>query len=370
MIIASAELREIRLALREPFRISSGTRQDRRILLLRLEAEGEVGWGECVVGEDPSYSYETTETAWHILTEFVLPGLVGREILGPDDALAHVSWIRGHPMALATVEMAVWDLQARVLEVPLWELLGASGRAVSVGVSLGLKDTNDELFRAIDGYLEEGYQRIKIKIKPGRDVDMLAQVRARFPTAQIMADANSAYTLSGDLARLKELDALGLLMIEQPLGAEDLIDHAALQRELITPICLDESIRSVGDVRLALALDATRIVNIKPGRVGGMASARAIHDVCRAREIPVWCGGMLETGIGRAFNVALAGLSGFTLPGDLSGSRRYWHEDIVEPEWVPVGGMMEPVAGPGIGVTPRLDRIAELTHRQQWFSSR
>jgi o-succinylbenzoate synthase len=368
MRIHSVELREIHLPLREPFAISSGSWSNRRILLLRLEGEGEVGWGECVAAEDPSYSYETTETAWHILTEHLLPGVVGRDIEGPNEILAHAPWVRGHRMAKAALEMGVWDLQAKVLGVPLWELLGASGAPVPVGVSIGLQPDDDTLFRKVEGYLEEGYRRIKVKIKPGRDLTMLEGLRQRFPEAPLMADANSAYTLH-DLPLLRAMDGLGLLMIEQPLGHEDLLDHATLQAELQTPICLDESIRSVEDLRLALHLDAGRIINIKPGRVGGLLEARAIHDLSRARGIPVWCGGMLESGIGRAFNVALAGLPGFTIAGDMSGSRRYWAEDIVTPEWEPTDGWMTPASGPGIGVVPRLDRIESLTQRLKRFPS-
>lgn len=362
MKVESAELREIRLPLREVFEISSGGRRDRRILLLTLRGEGAEGWGECVAGEDPGYSPETTETAWHVLTEYLLPGLAGREILSPDEVLAHTPWVRGHRMAKATVEMAAWDLLARSLEVPLWELLGASGEPVPVGVSVGLQPDDFALLRRVEEYLEEGYARIKIKIKPGRDVEMLRAVRDRFGDVPLMADANSAYTLA-DLPRLRELDGLALTMIEQPLGHEDVLDHARLQAELATPICLDESIRSVDDARLALHLGAARIVNVKAGRVGGLAPARAIHDLCRERGVPVWCGGMLESGIGRAFNVALAGLPGFTLPGDISGSRRYWARDVVDPEWVPVDGRMAPADGPGIGVRPALARIDEATHR-------
>ncbi|TVP48251.1 MAG: o-succinylbenzoate synthase [Gemmatimonadales bacterium] len=366
MKIDSVELREIRLPLREPFVTSSGRWHIRSILLVRVRGEGLEGWGECVAAEDPGYSYETSETAWHVLTEHLLPGLVGREVMGPGEVLDHAPHVRGHRMAKAAMEMAVWDLHARAVGVPLWEMLGGSGAPVPVGVSIGLQAGNDALLRKVEGYLEEGYRRIKVKVKPGRDVAMLRAVRDRFGDVPLMADANSAYTL-GDLPMLKEMDDLELLMIEQPLGHEDLLDHAALQAELRTPVCLDESIRSVGDVRLALHLDAGRIINIKPGRVGGLAESRAIHDVCREAGVPVWCGGMLESGIGRAFNVALAGLPGFTLPGDLSGSRRYWEEDIVSPEWEPVDGYMGPVDGPGIGVELRMDRIEALTRRRVEF---
>ncbi len=361
------ELREIRLPLREVFEISSGARQNRRILLLRVEGEGAVGWGECVAAEDPGYSYETTDTAWHVLTEFLLHPLVGHTMEGPEEILSPVSWVRGHPMAKAGIEMAVWDLHAKLLGAPLWELLGGKGDPVPVGVSVGLQPNDDDLLRKVEEHLSQGYARIKVKIKPGRDLAMLRKVRDRFPHILLMADANSAYTLD-DTPLLREMDDLELLMIEQPLGHEDLREHALLQQELRTPICLDESIRSVADARLALELDAGRIINIKPGRVGGLASSRAIHHLCRERKIPVWCGGMLESGIGRAHNLALATLPGFTLPGDISASRRYWEKDVVIPEFELRDGAMVPPEGPGIGVEPDLARIEDLTHRVRVFS--
>ncbi len=360
------ELREIRLPLREIFEISSGARQNRRVLLLRVESEGAVGWGECVAAEDPGYSYETTETAWHVLTDFLLPPLVGHEMGGPEEILEPVSWVRGHQMARAGIEMAIWDLHAKLLGMPLWEFLGGRGDPVEVGVSVGLQPDDDTLARKVEEYLTQGYARVKIKIKPGRDVAMLSRLRDRFPQTPLMADANSAYTLD-DLPLLKELDDLGLMMIEQPLGHEDLLEHSRLQSELKTPICLDESIRSVGDARLALELDSTRVVNIKPGRVGGHASSRAIHDLCREQGIPVWCGGMLESGVGRAHNLALATLPGFSLPGDISASRRYWKEDIVSPEFELEDGRMPLPQDPGIGVEPNLDRIEALTYRVETF---
>lgn len=360
------ELREIRLPLREVFEISSGARQNRRILLIRVEGEGAVGWGECVAAEDPGYSYETTDTAWHILTDFLLPPLVGHVMEGPEEILAPVAWIRGHRMAKAGVEMALWDLQAKLLGAPLWELLGGKGDPVPVGVSVGLQPNDDALLRKVEAHRAEGYARIKMKIKPGRDLDMLRKVRDRFPDVLLMADANSAYSLS-DTTLFREMDDLALTMIEQPLGHEDVREHALLQREIRTPICLDESIRSVEDARLALELEAARVINIKPGRVGGLASSKAIHDLCRDQDIPVWCGGMLESGVGRAHNLALATLPGFTLPGDISASRRYWEQDVVLPEFELQDGAMIPPEAPGIGVEPDLTRIEALTHRVRVF---
>ena len=368
MRIDRAVLRELPLRLKEFFEISSGGTQARRVLLLTVEADGVAGWSECVAGESPGYTYETTETAWHVLTRWLLPGLVGREV-GDGRDMHPVPWLRGHPMARAAVEMAGWDLEAKRRDVPLAALVGGETSAVPVGVSIGLQKSNAVLLAKVEGYLTEGYRKIKIKIKPGRDVEMLRAVRDRFPEAAMMADANSAYALPGDLSRLREMDDLGLMMIEQPLSHEDLLDHSALQRQIETPVCLDESIRSPGDARLALHLNAGRIVNIKPGRVGGLSSSIAIHDACRAADWPVWCGGMLESGVGRAHNVALATLPGFTLPGDISNSSRYWEEDIVAPEFEMVDGMMPVPGGPGIGVEPRLDRIEALTTRKEVFEA-
>jgi len=369
MKIRRAVLRELPLQLKEYFEISSGGTQSRRIVLLTLEAEGVEGWSECVAGETPGYSYETTDTAWHVLSEWLLPAVVGAQV---DDArrLNPAPWLRGHPMARAVVEMAGWDLEAKRRGVALAELLGGDpGGHVPVGVSIGIQKTNDALLEKVEQYLREGYRKIKIKIKPGRDVDALRSVRERFAEAPVMADANSAYRLPDDMERLRELDEFDLMMIEQPLGHEDLLDHAELQRRIETPVCLDESVCSPEDARLALHLASGRIVNIKPGRVGGLAASVAIHDTCRAAGWPVWCGGMLESGIGRAHNVALASLPGFSLPGDISGSRRYWAEDIVQPEFEMQDGLMAVPAGPGIGVAPRVNRIEALTTRKLVFEA-
>lgn len=367
MKITRAVLREVPLELREWFEISSGGMQARRVILLTLEGDGVEGWSECVAGEDPGYSYETTDTAWLALTKWLLPAVVGQELEDARTILEAVSWVRGHRMAKAAVEMAAWDLEAKRRETPLATLLGGDRGEVPVGVSIGIQKTDDALLAKVEGHLEEGYRKIKVKVKPGRDAAMLEAVRARFPKAPLMADANSAYRLNADLGKLKAMDSLGLMMIEQPLAHDDYLDHARLQAQLETPVCLDESIRSVGDTRLALHLDSTRIVNIKPGRVGGLASSVAIHDTASQAGVPVWCGGMLESGIGRAHNVALATLPGFSIPGDISNSKRYWAEDIVHPEFEMVDGMMPVPEGPGIGVTPRLDRIESLTSRTEVF---
>jgi O-succinylbenzoate synthase len=366
--IERAELREVPLRLKEYFEISSGGMQERRVLLLRVQCEGIEGWSECVAGEDPTYSYETSDTAWHILTDFILPNVVGQEVHEPQDVLSPVWWIRGHPMAKACVEMAFWDLQSRSEGVSLSTRLGGVRDRVPVGVSIGLQPDDETLHEKVAAYVADGYARIKIKIKPGRDVAMLAGLRSAFPDVPIMADANSAYTLA-DTPRLKELDALGLMMIEQPLGYNDFLQHARLQQQLETPVCLDESIKSEEDLALALELGSGRIVNIKPGRVGGHAASKSIHDTMRARDLAVWCGGMLESGVGRAHNVALASLPGFTLPGDISASRRYWERDIVVPEFEVEDGHMAVPTGPGIGVELDMDRIEALATRTAAFGS-
>lgn len=367
MKIERATLREIPLRLKEYFEISSGGSQDRRIVLLTLEGEGLEGWSECVAGDDPSYSYETTETAWHILSDFILPNVVGRDIAGPEDVFASIPWIRGHGMAKAAVEMAVWDMAARADGVSLSAKLGGTRSAVPVGVSVGIKPNDEALHEQVAGFIADGYARVKIKIKPGRDVEMLAGLREAFPDTLFMADANSAYTLA-DADRLRELDALDLMMIEQPLRYDDFLEHARLQAMIETPVCLDESIKSVGDTELALHLGSCRIINIKPGRVGGLGTSRRIHDMMRSAGLAVWCGGMLESGVGRAHNVALASLPGFTLPGDISASRRYWERDIVSPEFEVADGEMQVPTGPGIGVEVDVERIEALTTRKSTFS--
>ena len=366
MKIDRAEIREIRMQLREPFEVSSGVSHDRRVLLVTLHVGGLAAWGECVASETPAYSYETTDTAWSILTGLILPRASGLVMESSADLLNVFEGIRGHPMAKAAVEMAAWDLEAKARGGSLASLVGGVRDSVPVGVSIGLQPTDDELFRRVAEYLEEGYVRIKVKIKPGRDIGMLRGLRDRFPDVSLMADASSAYSL-GDLPHLKEMDGLDLMMIEQPLAHDDYLDHARLQGEMKTPICLDESIRSVGDAALALELGACRIINIKPGRVGGLSAAKAIHDLCVEREIPVWCGGMLESGVGRAHNVALASLPGFSLPGDISASQRYWTEDIVTPEFVLDGGAVNVPSGPGIGVDVREDLVNAWTVRQADF---
>lgn len=330
--------------------------------------EGFEGWGECVAGETPAYSCETTETAWHALTTFILPALIGSEPEGPDEILAPVAWIQGHAMAKATAEMAAWDLQAREQSVPLWDLLGGSDEGVPVALVVGLQSDETALLRRIEEGVDRGYALVKLKIKPGRDIATLRSVRRNFPDLRLAVDANGAYS-TGDRALLESVDDFGLAFLEQPLAREDLTGHARLQAGLRTPICLDESITSKEQLELALELGACRMVSLKPGQVGGFGVARALHDHCLTSDIPVRCGGMLETGIGRAHTLALATLPGFTIPGDISESRRYWNRDLVDPEWELQAGRMVPHPGPGIGVQPDEDRIEELTVRRTGFGS-
>jgi O-succinylbenzoate synthase len=357
--VSEIALREIRLALREPFRISSGVISERRILLVELrDADGATAWSECVAFQEPIYSAETIDTAWLAITSWLAPGVLSGEPT-PD--------VRGHSMAKAVLEMGCWGLAATRAGKPLAELLGGTRDRVVTGISLGIQANPDALVsRALDAR-RAGYRKIKVKIMPGKDVEYVKAVReALGPEVSIMADANSAYDLS-QADHLAQLDAFNLIMIEQPLGEDDLVRHAALQRRLKTPICLDESITSLDRAEDMLTLGSGKIINIKPGRVGGLAASKAIHDLCERANVPVWCGGMLESGIGRAYNVALASLPNFKLPGDLSPSARYWDRDIVTPEWtMDAEGMVRvPRDSAGIGVTVDVDRVDNLTTRRE-----
>jgi O-succinylbenzoate synthase len=365
MKIDAAELRVLKMRLLKPFRTSFGVQQDRFPLLIRLEIEGRSHWGECVAGEGPWYSSETIETAWQMLKGHLLPFVIGRE-LGDIAALETLmAPVRGHHMAKAAVEMALTGAFAEQARKPLARFLGGARDRVETGVSVGIQPTMDETLDAIGAHLAEGYRRIKVKIEPGWDVQLIAGIRERYPEITLMADANSAYELD-DAPHLAELDRFGLLMLEQPLPAGDLVDHAALQRELRTPICLDESIESARNARHAIQLGACRIINIKPGRVGGFAESKRIHDLAAKAGIPVWCGGMLETGIGRACNVALATLPNFRLPGDISASDRYWAEDIVEPPFIlQKGGTIAVPTRWGLGVRVKVDLVDRLTVRRE-----
>ena len=365
MRLCQATLREIQMPLVRPFETSFGRTTDRRILLVEVDAGGVTGWGECIAGERPSYSPETIETAWHVLREFIWPALVRKEFSAAAGVWEMLAQIRGHTMAKAAVEAAVWDAEARLKNLPLWKLIGGKLGEIPCGVSIGIQQSDDELERVVENELAAGYQRIKIKIKPGYDVEPVARLRRRFPKIRLMVDANSAYTIK-DAARLRELDAYYLMMIEQPLGWDNIWSHAELQRQLQTPICLDECIHTEEHVQAAIALGACRIINMKLGRVGGFTPALRIHDLCRQNSIPVWCGGMLESGIGRAHNIALSTLPNFTLPGDVTASKRYWTEDVIEPEvTVTPQGTIRVPSDPGIGYEPRRDRIERLTVRRE-----
>jgi O-succinylbenzoate synthase len=366
VIISAIELREIRLPLIHFFETSFGRTTERRIVLSRVvDQDGAAGWGECTAGEGPFYSDEWTETAWATLVRFLAPMVLGKTVESAGQIFSLMNPVRGHRMAKAAVETACWDLEARKAGLPLWKHLGGIRTEISCGVSIGIQNTPAALLEKIETELAAGYQRIKIKIKPGWDVNIVEQVRRKFPKIRLMADANSAYTLS-DVALFKALDQFDLMMIEQPLAHDDIFDHAELQRQIATPICLDESIRSREVAQHAIGLGSCRIVNLKLGRVGGHSQAKKVERVCRENQIPVWCGGMLESGIGRAHNIAMATLEGFTLPGDVSASSRYWKEDIIEPPvTVSAGGTIAAPEGPGIGFEPNPSRIEKLTVRQE-----
>jgi O-succinylbenzoate synthase len=370
MKIASMELRHIRMPLQSPFRTSFGVEEAREALLLRATAGGIEGWGECVAGAAPGYSYETVGTAWHILSEFFIPACLQVELDGPSSVARALAAYKGHPFARAALEMAVWDIMGKAQGRPLAAILGGEAHRVPVGVSVGIQADKATLLEVVEGYLQQGYGRVKLKIQPGYDLAPVRAVRQAYPTLRLQVDANSAYRLDdGDIFR--EMDDLGLLMIEQPLADDDIIDHAALQSELDTPICLDESIRSLRHARQALALDAARVINIKQARVGGLTEAVRVHDLCRVKGIPVWCGGMLETGVGRAANLALAALPGFSLPGDISATERYYARDIATPAFVlNADSTIDVPSEPGLGVWIDTAYLDQVTVKSQTFSCR
>jgi O-succinylbenzoate synthase len=363
MKIDAITLREIHMRLKSPFETSFGVLRDRRILLVEVIAEGVSGWGEATTGESPFYNSETTETAWHIISEFIAPWVIGKSISSASDFPALVAAIRGHEMAKAAVENALWDAEAQQKSVPLWRLIGGTFEEIPCGVSLGIRNTPYSLVTKVEEELRDGYQRIKLKIKPGKDIEFIRAVRQRFPDISLSVDANSAYGLE-DLTHLSRLDEFRLLMIEQPLYWNEIYAHAKLQAKLQTAICLDECITNSRHALAAIEMNACRIINIKLGRVGGHTEARRVHDTCKEHSVPVWCGGMLESGVGRAHNIAMSTLPGFTLPGDVSASQRYWHEDIIEPEvQVTRGGTIKVSGTPGLGYSVRRKMIDRLTVR-------
>jgi O-succinylbenzoate synthase len=358
------ELRVVRLPLLRPFRTSSSTKDHIQHILVRVEATGGIaGWGECASPADPYYCPETTETCWHLLKDFLAPAVLGQPWSDIAGLVRLFGPVKGNNFAKAGLEMACWDVLARSQGRSVADLLGGRRATTASGVSLGIEPDLSRTFEQIDQYRAEGYRRVKLKIAPGHDVEVVRQVRQRYPDLPLQVDANSAYTLD-DIDTLKALDAFDLLLIEQPLAHDDIIDHARLQAALRTPVCLDESIQSAGDARKALEMGACRVINIKVSRVGGLLEACRVHDVCQARGVPVWCGGMHEFGIGRAANVAIASLPGFTLPGDVSGSDKYYREDLVEPPITAQNGEVAvPRDRPGLGHEPIPERIERHTIR-------
>lgn len=366
MLISSIELREIRLPLVHFFETSFGRTSERRIILARvIDRDGAEGWAECTAGEGPFYSEEWTDSCWDTLQSFLAPMVVGRELETAAHAFVLMKPIRGHRMSKATIENACWDLEAKKLGIPLWKHLGGVQQEISCGVSIGIQDTPEILLDKIRKEVDAGYQRIKIKIKPGWDIKIVERVREAFPEIRLTGDANSAFTLA-DVPLFKELDRYNLMMLEQPLAYDDIFDHAILQREIKTSVCLDESIRSAEDAKHAIELGSCRIINLKLGRVGGHSEAKRVEEIARRNNIPVWCGGMLESGIGRAHNIAMSTLPGFILPGDVSASSRYWSEDIIDPPVVVSNrGTITVPENPGIGFQINLPRIESLTVRKE-----
>lgn len=370
MKIEAITLRELRMPLKHFFETSFGRTVERRVLLITADCEGVEGWGECVAGEGPFFSDEWVETAWATTREFLAPALIGQNIAHAKDSVTLMSRVRGHNMAKAALENALWDAEAKATKQPLWKLLDGTRREIDCGVSIGIQNSHEQLLEKIETELAAGYQRIKIKVKPGWDVEVLAKIRQRWPEILLSCDANSAYRPK-DLAHLKKFDEFGLLMIEQPLWHDDIFHHTKLQAELKTALCLDESIHHARDAEAAIEMKACRIINIKVGRVGGLSEAIAVHNVCQQNGIPVWCGGMLETGIGRAVNIALSTLPNFQLPGDVSASARYWEEDITDPEIeVTARGTITVTNSIGTGYIPKKNLIDKLTVRKEVLRNR
>jgi O-succinylbenzoate synthase len=365
MKIDAITLREIQMPLVHFFETSFGRTYHRRILLVSVDCDGVTGWGECVAGENPFYSSEWLESAWPTIKHFFAPALLGLSLSAAGDSVSFMAHVRGHRMAKAALENALWDAEAKLMQQPLWKLLGGKQREIVCGVSIGIQDSLEQLLGRIETELAAGYRRIKVKVKPGWDVNVLERIRSRWPEIVLSCDANSAYTLD-QIEHLRKFDQFNLLMIEQPLWDDDIYNHSRLQQKLRTPICLDESIHHARDAAQAIEIGACRIINIKVGRVGGFTEARRVHDVCATQKIPVWCGGMLESGVGRAHNIALSTLENFRLPGDVSASKRYWKQDIIEPEVeVTARGTIVVSDEPGTGYRVREDLIEKLTVRQE-----
>lgn len=370
MRIDEITLRHIDMPFRVPFQTSRWIQRSKEAVIVEVRSEGLTGWGECVALSFPDYCYECTLTNWLLLKEFLVPAVLGTELGDAEEFRSAIAHITGHNMAKAGLEAAIWDLLGKRDGASLQEMIGGSGDRVKVGVSVGIHDTPGQLLETVDGYLNDGYQRIKLKIKPGHDVADIALVRKHHPELLLQADGNSVYRLS-DAEHLRQLDEFNLLLLEQPLADNDIIDHAKLQAAVDTAICLDESILSLEHARWAIELNACRIINIKPGRVGGILEAIRIHDLCMAHHVPVWMGGMYETGIGRATNVAVASLPGFTLPGDISASGKYFFEDIIEAPFTlnPDSTLTVP-AGPGLGVQVNMKTLDKVTLNRETFRAR
>ena len=369
MRIDAISVREIRLRLKTPFETSFGVLDKRRILLVEAKSEGATGWGEVTAVEGPFYNAETTDTAWITLRDFIIPLIVGKNLASATAVPGLITVVRGHEMAKAAVENAIWDLEAQWRGIPLSRLLGGRMAEIACGVSIGINRKPGALVGAVEKELAAGYQRIKIKIKPGSDEEPIRTLRGHFPNIKLMVDANSAYSLN-DAPHLQRFDDYDLMMIEQPLAWDDFYQHAQLQAQLRTPVCLDESIHNLDQSAAAIAMKSCRILNIKLGRVGGHTEARKIEDFCKRHGIPVWCGGMLESGVGRAHNIAMSTLPGFVLPGDVSASQRYWDEDIIEPEVeVTKQGTIKVPTSPGLGYRVTTKRVDALTERQETFTA-
>jgi o-succinylbenzoate synthase len=361
MKITNITIRHLQMKLKAPFTTSFGTFTNKDFLLLEAkDQDGTIGWGESVAFHSPWYNEETLQTNWHMLEDFLIPLILNKEINHPNEVSEIFAPIRKNNMAKSTIEGAVWDIYTQQTNQSLASALGGTKDKIEVGISIGIQKSIEDLVVLVDEYVKEGYKRIKVKIKPGWDVEVMRTLRENFPNVAIMADANSAYRLE-EAELLKQLDEFDLTMIEQPLASDDIIDHSHLQKMLNTPICLDESIHSVEDARKAVELGSTKIINIKIGRVGGLTEAKKIHDYCEANGIPVWCGGMLESGIGRAHNVALTTLSNFILPGDTASSNRYWEKDIILPEVVAVNGYIEVPQTAGIGYEVDREAVESFT---------
>lgn len=367
MKIDEVQLYQLKMKMKHPFTASFGTEQEKLFNLVEVKNEdGFSGWGECVASYAPLYSEETTQSCWAILKEFLIPMILYQNLEHPDDVHEAFKVFHRNNMAKASIEGAIWDVYAKSKGISLASALGGVKETIDVGISLGIEDNIDDLLAHIQNHVKQGYKRIKVKIKPGKDIPIVREIRHHFPDLPLMIDANSAYTLN-DVETLKELDPYHLMMIEQPLTAGDLIDHAKLQKQLQTPICLDESIQSYEDARQAIEIGSGKIINLKIGRVGGLTEAKKIHDLCEQESIPLWCGGMLESGIGRAHNIALTTLSNFTMPGDTASSSLYWDEDIIQPEVTVKDGTIEVPKSPGIGFQPDREAISNYTVNHQSF---